>query len=45
MGNRNFMEEVKAAVNGKWFRSKHKPKRKKRMTAWEICMDELHKEG
>lgn len=36
----NFIEEVKAAVDGRWFR----PKRKKLYkTAEEICIEELNK--
>ena len=38
----NFIEEVKAAVEGRWFRS---PKRKKTLkpTAEQICLEELNK--
>jgi hypothetical protein len=39
----NFIEEVKAAIDGKWFR-KPKYKRKKiHKTAEEICIEELYK--
>ena len=36
-----FIEEVKAAVNGKWFRSSNKNKKIPK-TAEEVCLEELN---